>query len=1310
MWLSRKHPAWLKAAFSVACLLWAFGALGQNKPVPAKPQSTTAPIYTKPRQPQPESELERELNQPNRVPGRLGPDPSERNTVPKNVVVKPTPIKKDSVQVRQAAIATADSIRFEALRQVQVSALQPLNFRPLRAQLPRLSVARVKPVNPLRINFDSIRTARQDAQQYELLRAIQVANLRIKPLKINSVQARPLPLTLVNPAAIPVTPYVPTRVAIRDSVQTAPAEKSAVVISKPKPVAPVPIDSARTAPVKKPVVVVSKPKPVVTDPVRVAPVKKPVVAQTAPVKKPDSTKVAPIASSPAVVQAKPLPVNPAKGGIPPVTVPSQRVPVTPSTSPASPAVRPSTDINAGKAIVSPRVEPKPGEVSPNVVRPQGRATTISDSVQVAVNDSVATDSVQTADTFKTTVNYQAKDSTIYAADGRTVELFGEASVDYGDISLKADYIRLNYLTNEVYAKGRYDSTAQKLIGRPIFQDGDGKYDAKEIRYNFKSRKGRIQGVITQQGEGNVRGQTVKKDAEDNLYIGKAIYTTCNLATPHFHINASKLKIIHGRQVVAGPFNLVINQIPLPIGLPFGFFPFPKQREIGVSGIIVPQYGEEPNGRGFYLRDGGYYWAVNENLGLQFKGQIYSRGSWGLGVSSAYNKRYRFSGAVNLQFNRNRSGDRVDTTQTPRNDFSFTWSHSPVPRGRGSFSANVNVSSNSYNQFNSFNTQSYISNVAGSSVQYSRTFGQYVRAGANVRVNQQFGQVNQVTGVRENGKTDVSTDFNFGVNQISPFALKGGTGRWYESFRVGLDISGSMSVNNTIRLQIDTTGLGFPVVTNLTTISSIQRIQDSITRANNLRLGIVTADPNLIAFSLANSDRIWANRVVQARYSIPISLPNIKLLRYINVTPGFSLQGNIYGKKLSPDVAYNATHDAVKIDTLRGFFPSYNFSVNASMNTRFYGTYFIRGKRIEAIRHTVAPSISFSYVPDFTNPSFGQFFVLDAKGALANLPLYRRTISVFRGVDGTGTSSSASSTQSAFISFGIVNQLEMKVRTRNDSTGQDFKKTPIFDNLSVNGSYNLLAPDFKLSPIAVSANTQIFKNISFNFSSTFDPYAFRQYGGTAQYYFPTTVSQLTPLAFSPSIQALNAEQPYLNSEFIRVPNLYAFQAGQGLLRLTNLQAYLSARFAPKQAQKPKASPNASDATLKAINNNPELYVDFNIPWSFNVSYTFGLTKLTPELSQVVQALTLTGDLSLTSKWKVTINTGYDFQFNSPTLTTIGINRDLHCWEMAFNWTPYSGNNFRSGNYSFDLRARSSILQELKLSRRRSFYDSGGFYGR
>ncbi|WP_342748894.1 putative LPS assembly protein LptD [Spirosoma oryzae] len=977
--------------------------------------------------------------------------------------------------------------------------------------------------------------------------------------------------------------------------------------------------------------------------------------------------------------------------------------------------KPASTTTAGKATpgairpIQPKTVLTPGIVSPNVVLPQSLTGRVGDTTRVARKDSTGDAA------FQTTVKYQAKDSTIYLADGQTVELFGDASVIYGDISLKAAYIRLNYITNEVYARGRYDSTLKKNIGQPIFQDGEGKYDTKEIRYNFKTKKGKIQGVITQQGEGNIRGVSVKKDAEDNLYIGKAIYTTCNLATPHFHINASKLKVIHNKQVVAGPFNLVISQVPLPIGLPFGFFPFPKRKEIGVSGVLVPQYGEEPNGRGFYLRDGGYYWAVSENLGLQFKGQIYSRGSWGLGLSSAYNKRYRYSGSFNLAFNRNRSGDRIDRTQQPRNDFSINWAHSPVPRGRGSFSANVNASSNSYNQFNSYTgTNAYISNVAASSVQYSRTLGQYARFGANLRVNQQFGQVNPTTGTRENGKTDISSDFNFGLNQIAPFALRGGTGRWYESFRFGLDVSGSISVSNTIRRTVDTTGLGFPVVTtnsSVTYVSTVERALDSAARAQAILNGRIVTDPNLIAFSAQNAQAIWNNRVVQARYSIPITLPNIKLMRYINVTPGFSLQGDIFTKKLN--YTYVQAQDAVRIDTAKGFFPSYNFAVNASANTRFYGTFFVRGKRVEAIRHTVAPSISFSYIPDFTNKVFGLFQTLPDSGSLAGLPDYRRTLSVFRGLGG---SSGTGSTQSAIISFGIVNQLEMKVRARGgDSTGSDFKKIPIFDNISINGSYNLLAPDYKLSPIAVSANTQIFKNVSFNLSSTFDPYATRPYGGTAYYSLLAATSGLTALPPNSYSQYILQAAGYTGREYVRVPEVYALQAGQGLMRLTSMQAYISTRFAPKQAKQKKGvggngvpNVNVNDATVRAINQNPELYVDFNIPWTVNVSYTFGLTKLNPEISQVVQALTLTGDLSLTPKWKVTFSSGYDFQYKRPTLTTIGINRDLHCWEMAFNWTPFSGSNIRTGNYSFDLRARSSILQELKLSRRRSFYDNGGFY--
>lgn len=908
---------------------------------------------------------------------------------------------------------------------------------------------------------------------------------------------------------------------------------------------------------------------------------------------------------------------------------------------------------------------------------------------MAVRDSVLNDSTAADDSFKTTVKYSSKDSTIYAADGQVVELFGDANVEYGDISLKADYIRLNYTTNEVFARGRYDSTARKLIGQPVFKDGDGEYDAKEIRYNFRSKKGKIQGVITQQGEGNIRGNNVKKDAEDNLYIRGAIYTTCNLAEPHFHINASKLKVVKNKQVIAGPFNLVINKIPLPIGLPFGFFPFPKKKDIGVSGVLVPQYGEEPNGRGYYLRDGGYYWAVNENLGLQFKGQLYSRGSWGLGTTGAYNKRYRYSGGFDLRYNLNRSGDRVDTTQSPRRDFAITWSHAPQNLGkRSTFSANVNIATNSYNTFNSFNTgsgqSSYISNTAGSSVQYSRQIGQYIRTSSSLRVNQQFGQTDPITYVKKNGKTDVSADLSFGVNQIAPFALKGGTGKWYESFRVGFDFNGAATVSNSINTsRIDTSGLGFKVVNSRATLRTrTEIVRDSIARADSIRQGLIvrSVDPTLILFNLQNVPTMLRNALITGRYSIPISLPNVKIAKYINLTPGFSFNGDIFRKRLEYRQIRNT--DSVEIDTIPGLFTVYNFSTNVSLNTRAYGTIFFKGDRLQAIRHTIAPSVSISYIPNFSNPKFGFTQYLDIPGLRED----KRYVSRYRGIG--GNSSGGTGKANAIISFGIVNQLEMKLRARNDSAGQEFVKVPIFDNISINGSYDLNAPVYNLSNISVNANTQILKNISLNFSANFDPYAYRPFSTTAS---PNTV------------------------QYERVPT-YAIRAGQGLARLTSAQFYLSGRLVPKGADKPKKQVQGTDdASMRAINANPELYVDFNIPWSVNISYSYGYSLFAPgprEINgvrnfNVIQTLTFQGDFSLTPKWKFTFQSGYDIQFKRPSLTNIGINRDLHCWDMAFNWTPFSGSALRSGNYSFDLRVRSAILQELKLSRRRSFYDRGGF---
>ncbi|TDB63631.1 putative LPS assembly protein LptD [Arundinibacter roseus] len=869
-------------------------------------------------------------------------------------------------------------------------------------------------------------------------------------------------------------------------------------------------------------------------------------------------------------------------------------------------------------------------------------------------DSTTTDSLSSTSDLQSTVEYHSEDSTITDVEKRQVHLYGDAEVKYGTIQLKAAYIRIDWTTNEIFAEGRYDSTAKKTIGEPIFQDGPESYNTRELRYNYKTKKGFIRGVVTQQGEGNIRGDKVKKDDEGNLYIRGSIYTTCNLTHPHFFINAPKIKLIDNKQVVSGPFNLVIADVPLPVGLPFGFFPFPKKKETGTSGILFPAYGEEPNGRGFFLRDGGYYFAVSEYFNASVTGQIYSTGSWGLGVSSVYTKRYRYNGNVALRFNRNRSGDELDKllNRPGRNDFSVIWSHSPVPRGNSNFSANVNVTSNSFNQFNALDNQRYISNVASSSVQYNRTFGQYARAGASLRVNQNFGQVNTASGRRENGKTDVSTQFNFGINQIAPFALNGGRGRWYESFRLGLDFNGNYSVNNSLS-AIDTSfsRLGFVVVNAIDTS----------------RVGGET----ILPFDLNNLPALLRDAQFTGRYSLPISLPNFKLLRFVNFTPSLSLQGEVFTKQ------YNYRYlgdNRVQIDTLNKVGSEYSYSFGAGMNTRFYGTFQIQGKRLEAIRHTVIPSISFSYTPDFSGDNFG-FYQRIQINELGD----SRFLSRYRGIGNSFTSSDGRA--SGVISYSLNNSFEMKLRSKSDTANQQFEKVSLLDNLSFGGSYNLMADSLNLSNISINANARVGQNLNMNFNMTLDPYAYIA--------DPRSASNTAGLKI----------------------NEFAISRGQGLARLQNMNVALSTSFNPKkksteQTTKP-ANTTATEEQLEFIDRNPDLYVDFNIPWNISLNYNFGLSRFGLQKASLIQTVSATGDLSLTPKWKISLNTGFDFVALSPSITTVSLYRDLHCWDMSFNWTPFAGSQFRASNYSFTLKAKSSILQDLKLTRRRSFYDQSGF---
>ncbi len=868
------------------------------------------------------------------------------------------------------------------------------------------------------------------------------------------------------------------------------------------------------------------------------------------------------------------------------------------------------------------------------------------------------DSLKKQDQLETTVQYTAQDSTVMDTEKQIVYLYGEAKVTYGNISLQADFIRLNWDKNEVFAKGTLDSATKKAKGKPVFKQGSDEYNAEEIKYNFKSKKALIQGIVTQQGEGYVQGKKVKKDDEDNLYIRNAIYTTCNLAEPHFHISASRIKIVGKKEIVSGPFHIELNNIPLPIGLPFGFFPYKPPQESGTSGIIMPTYGDEPLGRGFYLRDGGYYFALSPNIGLRLTGEIYTKGSWGLGANSQYVKRYRYSGNFNLQFRKGISGDEV-APQT-RNDFSLQWSHSPQSRGTSSFSASVNIASNSYNQYNSFNTSNYISNAINSSVQYSKNFGQSIRTGTSLNVSQN-------TTTKE---VNATINYNFGLNQIQPFKKKKAvTERFIDQFRFGFDFNGSVGITNKVALDNRSyNSLPYNVYRQRDTLDTDinKPLVATLSQTTNL------ARDGVVPFNLSTLPDLIKNAPMKMQYSIPISLPNIKLGKYINLTPGFSLSGNAYRQKFNyvfeKDNIY-ATSDslrklgAVRIDTLNGLFYDYQYAFTMSMNTRLYGTLRFKKGRLQGIRHIMTPAISVSYTPDFTDPSYG--FYQDVQ--------INNTGDKIRVSSFNPTSTNIGS-KAGGISFSLNNTIEAKVKSKSDTAQKESEKITIIDNLSLSTNYNFFATAYKLAPVSFGATSRV-KKFDINIGGTLDPYLY------------------TP----------NASYGLVGKQ----EDKYLFSTGDGLANLSAFNLSVSKSFKPG-GNKPKTSNNATEGQLRQINNNIDSYVDWSVPWDFQFSYQYNYSKRGLAPATMVSAVTFSGSVKLTEKWDFKLQSGYDFINKGVSLTNISIHRDLHCWEMQFNWTPAASPLYgRASSYSFDLRVKSSLLQELKLSRRRSFYDRGGF---
>ena len=665
-----------------------------------------------------------------------------------------------------------------------------------------------------------------------------------------------------------------------------------------------------------------------------------------------------------------------------------------------------------------------------------------DTIAISIaTDSIQVDSIKNIGEIETTINYSATDSIFYDLKTQTLKLYGNSKIDYGDINLTAYEILIDWDEQTIDANYRVDSLGKK-IGKPIFTEDNQSYETDKITYNFDSKKAKIKGIVTQLDDAYMQGEDVKKNELDELFIHDAKYTTCNLSEPHFHISAKKIKVIPGKKVLSGPFHLKFGNIPTPLGFIFGMFPQPKKK---ISGIIMPNYGEEQR-RGFYLRDGGYYFAASDNIDLRLTGDIYSKGSYGLTLGTSYKKRYSFSGSLRFNFNKSKTG----TFENPAisNDFSFSWSHSPDSKGRSSrFSSSVNFQTNSYNQnknlvYSDFNES--INAQFNSNISYNKTFkGTPFNLSANLRHSQNV----------QTKKVNLTLpDVSYNMSRIYPFKNLG---------KLGKTALGKLSISHrfTGKIQLSN-GTSGGSLGGLNIINSSDNFSDQI------------------EFNFDNISSIIDRSKIGGKHTIPIST-SFNLLKYFTVSPSINYNEIWYFKKLSYN--YNEIENGIEIDTTNAFSRAWSYNSALSLSTRIYGTVFFKKGKIKAIRHVISPEISLSFSPDFTKPRYGYYenIQINEEGDTRLLSNYENFL---YGTPRIGSS--------ATMNFYIGNNLEMKVVDKTD-TISGTKKIKIFENLSFSSSYNFLADSFNLAPIRFSTRTSFFKRlINLSLSGNIEPYAYK----------------------------------------------------------------------------------------------------------------------------------------------------------------------------------------------------------------------------
>ena len=872
------------------------------------------------------------------------------------------------------------------------------------------------------------------------------------------------------------------------------------------------------------------------------------------------------------------------------------------------------------------------------------ASTIASSAAevpaVAASDSIPSDSVaQKRDDLEAPVVYQSKDSMVWYKNGNAY-LYGEGQVNYQKIELKANEITIDLETSTVHAQGSTDSTGV-TTGRPVFADGNTPYESETMSYNFKSRKGLINNVTTQQGEGYMTSNTVKKGASDEFYIRNGRYTTCeDHEHPHFYLSLTRAKMRPNQDIVFGPAYLVVADVPLPLALPFGFFPFTKDYS---SGFIMPSYGDELE-RGFYLRDGGYYFAISDLVDLKLTGEIFTKGSWGTSAISNYRKRYKYSGNVNLSYIVTKTGEKNMPDYSVSKNFKVVWSHRQDAKAnpKQNFSASINYATTNYERNNlssMYNPNLTSQSIRTSSMSYSRNFPDL-----KLNLSSSF---NISQNVRDSTLSLTLPSLNWSVSRVYPFKRRKARGeeKWYE--KISFTYTGSLS--------------------------------NSITAKEN-------------EIFQQNFFKDWRNGI---KHSIPISA-TFTAFKYINITPSFNYTERWYSYKVNR--AWDEERMREVCDTTYGFNRVYNYNFSISANTKLYGFYKpLIGKKVQMIRHVFTPSVSYTLTPDFGHSRYGyykSYTYTDSQGEVRTVD-YSPYAGAIYGVPGRGRSGS--------ISLNVSNNVEMKVNSKRDSTG--VRKISLIDELGGSISYNMAAKTKPWSNLSTRLRLKLTKNYTFSLNSVWATYAYefnengRVIVGDRTEWSYGRFGRFQGMSQNFSYTFNNGTWKQWQEKFDKL-----FKRNKGEEDAGDSDVPDNVQSAPnKKGNDSPSSENKGDVKL-----DKDGYMAFNIPWSFSISYGVTMRENTQAKIKeknmrypykLTQNMNFSGNIKLSNKWNINFSSGWDFMDHELTTTTMNISRDLHCFNMSCGIVlkPYR-------SYNFSIRANSAMLADaLKYDQRSS---SGG----